>query len=723
MSRSSATPDENNESSKGESLLEKVMQSTNNNDIEATTKHHNVTFSITTPMKSPSKRAVFDKVNSPGRSPGGYDILKALDGVSDFTQTFYNMKEDNEDDDIADDKQSQEDTGYRVARIVTKATPLHFANDHEYSDKNVNSLDAIIEETKMGTESTSLNTSFYQEPIGINLLDWSLKKRVRILCSAGSLPGTVISAFSRDRRKWPPPDDGLVQQLGIHYLANSANKSFEEGYGRQPTLEEMAMAKWIAAKMYYQHPAVHPLPLSALMESKKNNKAPNQNDPDTVPSLASFNNRSTYQRVRLPGIGSMGGLGTSERLHKNIIETNSSKTTSPNMHASFPSMIDKRVTEWHETFRSMYQCWRSKLTVLEKQFADKNKRVPTPDEVSRCCFYSISPSQVVLFRVGLLRDNKPFPVIAFSSTTVELREKVKSMGANLKLLRPNKSIVNGSSDVEETFSEDILGHSKPQAPESQGEAADLRALREANNSSTRSTEVEVTQKKKLQSGKRASSIPPLYVSGDEDCAVVYELLLNTCGFSLSGSYGNWQMQHDVPLLLCRSIGPCLNTVLKTLSVSACRDNAYWYQLNGQGNQSEQSYESVMELYGPVLPCSIRDMMCSAINFMVLDQKLDEYKAFDAPTQPINGKSNTESESKVEHSQVSMFLQTHEGEFPDSVPTSTGSASSYLFNNGSNISFSENKNEMHECIKGEGLNSLIWNASHSAELSYNTFFTS
>lgn len=364
--------------------------------------------------------------------------------------------------------------------------------------------------------------------------------------------------------------------------------------------------------------------------------------------------------------------------------------------------------------------------MIERRYSTGNMhKRPSADEISRCCFYSISPSQIILFRVRLAKDGKVLPIISFSSTTAKLRAKIKSMGAKLKVQRLDRTSSDVNRKGEQEFTEDMLENLKPRPlPESEGEAADLRALREANFSSkdNRPTEVEVTQKKKAQNGGDASSVPPLYVSGDDECAIVFELLLNTCGLSVSGHFGCWQfLQHDVPLLLCRSIGPCLNTVLKTLSISARRDNVYWNQLNSQEGQKEINSDSVMEIYGPILPCSLRDMMCATINWVTLDEKLDEYSVFDAPTQPMNGKGG-DSDSKMERRQVSMFLQAHEGEYPVALPMSTGTASSYSFN-GSNLPISNELNDgWNECINGEGLNSLVWNAARSTELSYNTFYT-
>eukprot|EP00804_Cyclotella_cryptica_P030625 CCRYP_015657-RA/>CCRYP_015657-RA protein AED:0.43 eAED:0.43 QI:0/-1/0/1/-1/1/1/0/954 len=771
--------------SNGESLLGNELQSTTHERDENVSESDpkptatNVTFSAgtSTPVKSPMKRPLLNKANSPGRSPGGYEIMRTLDGVSDFTQTFYNMRNDENENEEEQHEIGLEDSGYRTARIFTRSVPLtstfaarHTTNGYhepftihrEAENADSNPLNTIIEETKLATDSNSMNSAFYQEPVGIGLMDWSLKKRVRILCSSGSLPGTAMSSCSRDRNRWHVPDDGIVHQLGIQYLTNSYSTNFlEECYGRPPSLEESAIAKWLAATMYYQHPAIHPLPSSVLLKKRNgNNQSTDHSEGgQTTINLSSFNNRSSYERVRLTGIGSMGGLGKSERVHKSKftrdqnMDTNPSKSASSSLVASFPKLLDRRISEWQEAFRSMHQLWRSKMKLLRARYfvTQKSDSIssltrtktgpPSPDEVSRCSFYSVSPSQVILFRVGLDKENNLFPVVVFSSTTAEFRSKVKSMGASLKLFKRSNKLTSASAinEPEEEFVEDMPGNTNAKATAEitdRDAAADLRALREANNSSSdnRPTEVSVTQTRKAQGDNfsKASTLP-LYVSGDDDCDIVYEILLNTCGFSISGSYGSWHFHHDVPLLLCRSLGPCLNTVLRTLSVSARRDNVYWNQLAEEGSEN-QNAESVMELYGPILPCALRDLMCASVNWMVLDQHfrnvLEEFNVFDVPTQPIDSENTSVSKTNIDY-QVSMLLQAHEGEAPITSPSSTGTASSSFFN-GSNISISHEQNnqsnnselpEWRECDAGEGLNSLIWDTSRSkTELDYNTFLT-
>lgn len=728
-------------------------------DNDITPGANNVTFSTGTPVLSPSRKALFKRQLSPRKSPGGYDIIKALDGVTDFSQAFYNMGDmDDEEDD--DDAASTHHDSHRVAHVYLRRKTVRAnisletkrdntdGEDNELFEKtNSNPLHSIVEETTPAFDTTTfkqMNTSFYQEPVSLGLMDWSLKKRVRLLCSPGRcLPGSFASSFGGGNMVLPP-DEGVVQQLASMFLLNVDGGMAKQFYGREPSAEEVAMAKWMAGTMYYQHPAVHPLPSSVLLETKMPS-APHQD-------LSSFNDRSMYHRVRLPGVGSMGGMGIStydvgRKINPrvgSIIATKQSVESS--LVTSVANLLDKRRREWQGAFRSMYHTWLSKLKNLEyrggtpQSFVGK-KSAATPDEIARCSFYSILPSQVILFRgsVGSFdqadanerKHISVVPVIVFSSTTAELRTKLRCMGVALKVLSPNET-TDFSEDMLETKNQQSKSATGANDKDSESVKAELQALRTANGAGA---EVSVAQKKKNRGSgdiSKESSLPPLYVNGEDDCAVVYEILLNTFGLSKLAT----QPTSDVPLLLCRSIGSCLHTTLQTLSISARRDCAYWDQTMSSQAPTQEP-ESVMELYGPILPCALRDLACASINWMMLDKHWHDqrlvYDAYNAPTQAENFDEKKTEEDATDNEggthRITILLQAHEGEQTVSEATSTGSSSSSFFN-GSNATFSLSANDggkgtgatatWQECNAGETLNALIWDVEHSSDLEYTTF---
>ena len=103
-------------------------------------------------------------------------------------------------------------------------------------------------------------------------------------------------------------------------------------------------------------------------------------------------------------------------------------------------------------------------------------------------------------------------------------------------------------------------------------------------------QVRVEVKKRNQQRKLGIAgsvrLPPLFVYGDDDCATVYELLLNTYGLSVgleetkASKSGSESVALDVPLLLCRSLGPCMNTTSRSVVVIEPNSNKRFKHTEG-----------------------------------------------------------------------------------------------------------------------------------------------
>ena len=249
--------------------------------------------------------------------------------------------------------------------------------------------------------------------------------------------------------------EGFMHQLALQHLSNR-DREGSCCQQRNSSMEELAMAKWLASTMYYQHPAVHPLPPSLLTtqsntsDSRSGAASPTEKPGNTPRDLSSFlhGSHSIHNRVRRPAAGCMGGLGTSMPLDN--------KHGKPAI-ATVSLLLDQRRHDWQEAFRSMFHSWKSKLKDLENYCADGKLdgssssgatympsakcEPPTQDELSRCSFYSILSHQVILFRGGYAEGGHErteegaehciVPMIVFSSTTPHLRSKLKSMGVDL----------------------------------------------------------------------------------------------------------------------------------------------------------------------------------------------------------------------------------------------------------------------------------------------------
>jgi hypothetical protein len=170
------------------------------------------------------------------------------------------------------------------------------------------------------------------------------------------------------------------------------------------------------------------------------------------------------------------------------------------------------------------------------------------------------------------------PVILFSSTTPYLRSRLKSMGVDLRLYGRGKREEEGweGKNISHTsFSESLFDDDAENMISGGGDAesvhAELDAIKHADDDGGKVTvEVKTRRRRRRKYGKSltgdggcADLVSPLFVSGDDDCAAVYELLLNTCGLSVVGpevgksrtnaSNGASTVPSDVPLLLTRRV--------------------------------------------------------------------------------------------------------------------------------------------------------------------------
>jgi len=768
------------------------------------------TSSSTNKMSTPTKSTINktdskSKGRSPMHSPGGYEILQALDNAN-----LYNDQQKDE---------GEEEDGTTTARQHTKDTEgkdeFHDANVYFHNSTSTtrtrNSYDgigtrekkretkedlsslfldsSIVEATRHGIDD--FNTAAQQQhqksgrgnsgnevPNSVGMIDWSIKRRLRLDCIPGNcLPGGGMKGGL---------NEGKVRQLAIQQLSSSGDTDSVNGrYShsmRATPEEEMAASKWLASTMYYQHPAVHPLPLSMLVDSSSSSGTSNSStaggkNGEGKGDLSSYilQPQSVHNKVRLVGVGSMGGLGLTNLPSTNDKDKSSTilgnqrreRNTDKASVSTVSSLLYQRRRDWQECFRSLFQLWKSKLKDIDS--SSSSATAPSSqDLISRNSFYVISSNQVVLFRCGYMKEHSGdlspqlVPMVVFSSTTPYLRSKLKSMGVELRLFTSKSSHITTTSTEEENyevFSESLLQTNNDTTPTQEDSAevhAELNAIKHADDEKGKVT-VEVKKRKvrpryndpnnSNNGSSKGSSLPPLFVYGIDDCNVVYELFMNTYGLSngidqtagVSASKATNAVPpvSDVPLLLCRSLGSnCLHTTLRTLSVSSRRDAGFMNQVYHQDNQQRHAStaaatnaKATLELRGPILPCALRDLTCAAINLMLLDKKSRQQgKHLDSDHFLQTSNKNDNSSTH----QFAMFVQVHEGESSTSMSkTTTGSSSSVNFN-GSNISLMPRQEEgedtmddehndasssWYECRQGDCINVLVWDVSRTSVVSF------
>ena len=709
----------------------------NNSDAIISNKNIATTPKATTPntrQENDREKQLF----SPTKSPGGYDVLKALDVANVYNEHLLKIENDESGSNQSENDDVEPEDDWMDAHVISRQTRLSSdVTSPQSSTVKENLLDGmeaeIIEETRHMIDHSDLKRIrplVYDEPIGVGVVDWSLKKRLRIesvpgRCLPGNMSSSQLFAKVGQNTHKQPLNDGYVHQLAMQYLSNPLMNHRREG-----STAECLEARWKASTMYYQHPSVYPLPPSILQDLPK--AAQNMTQCDNG-DLSSFirGPRSIYHRLRLSGCGSLGGLGESASHNGEKTKPNDGSMVSYISDTS--KMLEQRRCEWREAFRSVFNSWRTRLRQLEgrrnsndsagsgrlSSLDNEECKLPTTEEVLRSSFYSIRPEQVVLFRGGYVPVNVDgnvehciMPIIVFSSTTVQLRSMLSSMGIKMRVLREKG---NGIEFFSEENLKDIDAQVQANAVSGDTESvhAELEAIKWAENGNGNVT---VAQKNKRRRLDDKTFTSPLYCVGYNDCSALFELFLNTCGLSVSSGSNPFEdrfdseIQSDVPLLLCRSLGSCMHFTLKTLCVSGLRDYGYMNQMKEK--QETTDVRTTMELRGPILPCSLRDITCSLVDRMMLDK----LQTRSVSKQPFE--SSTIDDGVGTH-HFAMFVQPHEGERATLGPKSTGISSSSLFN-GSKIILGQNdSSNWHECSHRELLNVIVWDSHRPNHVSYNS----
>ena len=517
-------------------------------------------------------------------------------------------------------------------------------------------------------------------PMSIGILDWTLKRRLRLeCCPRRALPlssSSSLSAYSAESSGHEAVDR-LASQIflhpgaGIDGVGNSNRENVVRGTADTavPAVDPMtiAAAQWKAAQMYWRHPAVYPLPpqlsMPAIVEASKgrpggssfDDAAPapsgtrNNNPAKKALRFASSSTRTSTEeeaaaireaadKIQQRQAASLSAMGFGASAGAGFSETGSNLLA---LMDSPTEIIRRRRSEWAEAFRSVYYTWLERIDELRVA----SHRSLSVDKVARTYFYLVSPSQTILFRCQVqylggddveAKDTACTinPVILLSSTTPGLRSELRHMGVSIYVL---DDLSTGNLFDESIFDikPEELKQSKAEEDEARKVRDELEALRRAGaQGHTAGAEVSISigRKKGVISqeaeGKEDDQIfRPLYVKGDEDCMAMYELLLNTRGRLFCNEDDNDGDESDVPLLLHRSLGPTKNALVGTLSETMRLDENYDELKMMRNREVKTSDEAApddeisgkLQINGPILPCAVRDLMSASICHLLLDK--------------------------------------------------------------------------------------------------------
>lgn len=647
-------------------------------------------------------------------SPGGFALQRVLDGCMS-PHLLYNQVVDGDEkksEELLDDKDGSRSSIASLTRDVDdwKECWLRLPS---FVGKE------LIGITEENTDDVSM---LVRGEVGF--VDWSIKCNARIECNPGScIPGKSLGKGEPSNLSFSTvSSQSKIEEMAFSIFMDP-DKTVQSFNARNAIeMQNLVLAQWKAALMYWQYPSAHPLPpslftrqtkgpivpgtsltrsnsiepfsgsksqLSSREGLKRQQSLPVKIDVNKISSESVFGNQppeimatsvvGKEARLRQSharrSIGALGGLGESYHDSK---QTSTTKI-----------MLKERKDGWQECFRGLFEKWLSQIYEFNSNTSEIASGIE-PSSPSRCCFYTLSPGRTVLFRpaISTMHDARPSlePLIVISSSTKTMRASIRSMDIELKILNPNDhEFGNQYHEATEVVVDDWM-----RSDEINNNVAteqvdqELEALRRATargESVGAEVSISMLQKRKPKGSKSKSSFsfPPLIIQGHDDCMAFYELYLNTCGSLIPNT--NDTDTSDVPLLLSRFLGPSKNMALRCLGTSVIKGSQQ------QGSKaSQQDQLSSVDLSGPILPCAVKDITCALAAYFSLHKKL----FYSSPGLPLNNQNDERSavdENILGSHYFMMHLVDHSGKEAKidtkrnlgSTEATLGSSGSFCFN--------------------------------------------
>ena len=527
------------------------------------------------------------------------------------------------------------------------------------------------------------------------VLDWSLP--------AGNVltfdchPATVVNTLLQNSAT--NNSEGMMQFLN----PTSHNRS-----NTKESKQHQGLAHWGSGLLFWQHPAVYPSPFVDT-EGKKNNmqndakkstsKGGESAETDTLHSLSRKRRRS-----------SMEIMGGARPLSEVANVLNQKQTTKATLQTQQNAFANQRRKEWQQAFTSLYWKWISQL--------QQSVTIAGSPHWQKLYFYSLGQDHSVLFLPELDTEGGIVtPKIILSSSSSAFRNALRASGVQgLRLLHSWNGHLKDTIFVEEMIRQKVLAPDPKAKEQKTGRSKEKTATATSKEDNTKASSETVTEEAKnatpskqingtkllmspssdsnspkleaeLAALRRAQvfgenvgadvtvtikpkntvaaqklslkDLPPLYVSGWEDCAAFFEVYLNlgsTCcttqpklpsatstvatttgkkdeskvsqkkekndGANLSPQYQQWRRPDEIPLLICRNLGPFLHCSMKTLRVRG--EMQYPKRRRNNSSDSPSSTESndyaSLEIKGgPILPCAMQELLMGMVNVMKADK--------------------------------------------------------------------------------------------------------
>jgi hypothetical protein len=624
-------------------------------------------------------------------SPGGFHLLDFVNGFGN-SPLFHRFSNSSK------------------AQHAHLRTPVPTQRNTAENSKTPDSQQPPVVQAPLSLATPRRDVEWHECCVGQWMTDWSLKSTLEIQCHP------CIPELH---------DDFL--QLALQQFVCGGKTNLLHNSNDNDDLST-ALMKFHAALCYWQHPAVHPLSNEFFCSSGhnqqpsllKSDSAMNKRKGTLLHGDGGNSNSNSSRHVMPPPKTSMRAFSATS-----TYEAPSRNRTTCN---SIDAFVQLRAKEWQASFRSLYHIWEQKIHSLNSEWAMNGRMDDNTIEfadliktVSETYFYALGKGHTILFRVGSVRnksndvDTDEFeatfqlvPEIVISSSSQSLRTKLSSMGVELSLL-------NGWNGHTGVFDEEWLLGSEGSRNGADGVTQDVTAspnvlaelveLRRAQMCGWNvGADVAVSLKPKNVhrqgfNGISPKQVPPLLISGINQCASFSTLYCNALGQMGVASFGRpmqaEDLSLDVPLLICRKMGPFLHGSIKSVVP---------YQKEQHTRKSAFNVLTTME--GCLLPCAVRDLVCATISFALA------HKASGKTTQMIETSSKADEDKESHHFVVKMSV--HPGDELKTLNATgmIGSHSSKFLNGPwSFLQFLDDPIATQNCQCDEVLNTIVWDTSH------------
>jgi hypothetical protein len=523
--------------------------------------------------------------------------------------------------------------GFGLQKILDSVTsPFHLKHIHRKTgDGDDDSSTANTSEEEK--ETPSVNDEWHHASLDVatgslDVLDWTMKRKLRIECHPSHcLPGSITLSDGSDQDQSSPE------------------------------------RKWERACRYWQHPSSELLPLH-LKEAVEDTMSQSTKEVSASMLPSSSKASDMIHDVR-------GRHAFLSRFIRHAHDTEFWK--------------ECRLREWQEAFRSLYWKWINRLREL--QSIRERGDIVSAKEILDASFYLIGSGQMVLCRV-IDGEGGISPTVVLSSTSRQLRENLRDMGATLYDIRTTED--NGP------FDEGVLEEVEAKKPQTENEPdmvhEELEALRRAQaHGENAGADVSVSMRsKRVKKSQSPRSIPPLCLIGEDDCAAFFELYLNTFGHYNS----SWRSASgNVPMLFTRGLGSFQDASLKTLRLTNRRYDVATPQQDG--------VHSFLELRGQILPCALQELIGAAASQLTSD--------VDQETKPSAGASGDEEIGS--HYFVLQAIVDDGNPSTRLDDTTTGTSGSHLFNQGP-----LNTDSIY-CQPEAGMSMVVWDVARPDSVAF------